>query len=642
MRPVVWLIRSRFGRDVRLQRRRGTAFCAFVVSIKSRCDVRSRIELTTLESLVVSKWNPRRHKKCPLVWVGVEMKNDQIGAIFNQLADLLEIQEANPFRVRAYRSASRTISSTAESFESIVENGGDVTQFKGIGKDLARQIEEIVKTGDHAQLAELKQEVPSGVVDMLRIPGVGPKKVAIFFNTLGLTTLDELKAAAQAGELAALKGFGKKTEQGILDNIDQAAEAGKRISIADARRSAEAVVEDLLQLESVTQAAVAGSCRRRKETCGDLDVLATSSDPDAAMDCLAEHVLVDSVLQRGSTKQRVRLKSGVEMDLRVVPDESYGAAMQYFTGSKEHNVVVRQRAKDLGLKVNEYGVFRGEEQIAGATEEDVYSSLDMPWVPPELRENRLEFAYADQGQMPRLIEIGDIKGDLHMHTTASDGAGSILEMAETAKQRGLTYVAITDHSKRVSMANGLDADRLRIHWEEIREARKQIDGIEILCGIECDILEDATMDLPDDVLEEADWVVAVLHYGLQQPREQIMDRLMTAITNPNVNIIGHPTGRLVGKREGADIDMAVMLKAAADHGVMMEINAHHKRLDLNDINAAAARDLGIPIVISTDSHNVNGFDVLTYGVDQARRAGLTVDDVANTKPWDEFRKLLDR
>lgn len=568
------------------------------------------------------------------------MKNDQIAFVFSQLADLLEIQEANPFRVRAYRNASRTISSTAESFASLVGDEQDLTQFKGIGKDLARQIEEVVTTGDHAQLAELKQEVPPGVVNMLRIPGVGPKKVALFFNTLGLTTLDELKAAAEAGELAALKGFGRKTEQGILDNIDQAAAAGQRISIAEARNAAEAVVDDLLQLDSVTQAAVAGSCRRRRETCGDLDVLATSGDADAAMDLLAQHQLVDTVLQRGTTKQRVRLKSGVELDLRVVPDESYGAAMQYFTGSKEHNVAVRQRAKDLGLKVNEYGVFRGEDQIAGATEEDVYEALDLPWIPPELRENRLEFGYAESGEMPELVEMGDIRGDLHMHTTASDGAGTILEMAEAARERGLKYIAITDHSKRVSMANGLDADRLRIHWEEIREVREQIKGIEILCGIECDILEDATMDLPDDVLEEADWVIAVLHYGLQQPREQIMKRLMTAITNPHVNIIGHPTGRMVGKREGADIDMTEMLKAAADNGVMMEINAHYKRLDLNDVNAAAARDLGIPIVISTDAHNVNGYDVLTYGVDQARRAGLTKDEIANTKTWAQFKKLL--
>ena len=570
------------------------------------------------------------------------MKNDQIAAIFTELADLLEIQEANPFRVRAYRSASRTISSTAESMQTLLEDGKDLTQFQGIGKDLARQIAEVIQTGQHEQLNELRNQVPQGVVDMLRIPGVGPKKVAIFFNQLKLESLEQLKAAAEAGELAALKGFGKKTEQGILENIDRAAEAGKRVSIAVARTAAEAVVADLLQLPEVQQVSVAGSCRRRKETCGDLDVLATASNPDAAMELLAGHQLVESVLMRGDTKMRVRLHSRLEMDLRVVPDESYGAAMQYFTGSKEHNVVVRQMAKDLGLKVNEYGVFRGDEQIAGATEEGVYEAVGLPWIPPELRENRWEFELAAAGELPRLIEVGDVKGDLHMHTTASDGAGSIVEMAEAAKARGLTYIAITDHSKRVSMANGLDEVRLRAHWEEIREARESITGIEVLCGIECDILEDATMDLPDDVLAEADWVIAVLHYGLQQPREQIMKRLMTAITNPHVNIIGHPTGRMVGKREGADIDMTTMLKAAADHGVMMEINAHFKRLDLDDIHAAAARDLGIPIVISTDSHSVNGFDVLQYGVDQARRAGLTKSDVANTKSWTQFQKLLKR
>jgi DNA polymerase (family 10) len=570
------------------------------------------------------------------------MKNDQIAAIFTELADLLEIQEANPFRVRAYRSASRTISSTAESMQTLLEDGKDLTQFQGIGKDLARQIAEVIQTGQHEQLNELRNQVPQGVVDMLRIPGVGPKKVAIFFNQLKLESLEQLKAAAEAGELAALKGFGKKTEQGILENIDRAAEAGKRVSIAVARTAAEAVVADLLQLPEVQQVSVAGSCRRRKETCGDLDVLATASNPDAAMELLAGHQLVESVLMRGDTKMRVRLHSRLEMDLRVVPDESYGAAMQYFTGSKEHNVVVRQMAKDLGLKVNEYGVFRGDEQIAGATEEGVYEAVGLPWIPPELRENRWEFELAAAGELPRLIEVGDVKGDLHMHTTASDGAGSIVEMAEAAKACGLTYIAITDHSKRVSMANGLDEVRLRAHWEEIREARESITGIEVLCGIECDILEDATMDLPDDVLAEADWVIAVLHYGLQQPREQIMKRLMTAITNPHVNIIGHPTGRMVGKREGADIDMTTMLKAAADHGVMMEINAHFKRLDLDDIHAAAARDLGIPIVISTDSHSVNGFDVLQYGVDQARRAGLTKGDVANTKSWTQFQKLLKR
>lgn len=570
------------------------------------------------------------------------MKNDQIAAVFADLADLLEIQQANAFRVRAYRNASRTISSTAESMASMVAADEDLTQFSGIGKDLAKQIAEVVTTGKHSKLVELREQVPSGVTDMLRIPGVGPKKVAVFFNDLDLKSLDELKAAAQKGELAALKGFGKKTEAAILENIDQAAEAGKRISIADARTAAEEVVRDLLQLSEVTQAAVAGSCRRRRESCGDLDVLATSSSAAAAMDCLAGHQLVEKVLQRGDTKMRVRLNSGVELDLRVVPDESYGAALQYFTGSKEHNVVIRGMAKDLGLKVNEYGVFCGDEQVAGATEEDVYAALNLPWVPPELRENRLEFEMIKGGGIPDLVEVSDIKGDLHMHTTATDGAATIEEMAEAAKKRGLKYIAITDHSKRVAMANGLDAAKLRKHWEAIRDVRDRIKGIEILCGIECDILEDASMDLPDDVLAEADWVVAVLHYGLQQPRDQIMKRLLAAIQNPHVNIIGHPTGRIVGKREGADVDINTMLKAAADHGVMMEINAHYKRLDLNEINAAVAKDMGIPIVISTDAHSVNGFDVLTYGVDQARRAGLTKADVANTKTYAQFKKLLQR
>ena len=568
------------------------------------------------------------------------MKNDTIASQFELLSDLLEIQGANPFRVRAYRNAARTISSTAESLADMVAEEKDLTELAGIGKDLARQIHEIITTNQHEGLEALKKEVPSGVLDMLRIPGVGPKKVAVFFHELGLKSLADLKAACEAGRVSKLKGFGKKTEDSILQNIDQATQNSQRISIADARAAAEAIVEDLKQLPEVGQVEVAGSCRRRKESCGDLDVLATCSDPGPPMDRLAHHPLVESVLQRGDTKQRVRLKTGVELDLRVVPEASFGAALQYFTGSKEHNVVVRGRAKDLGLKVNEYGVFRGEEQIAGATEEDVYAAIGMPWIPPELRENRREFEWADAGCLPELVTIDDIQGDLHMHTVASDGAATIEEMAEAAKARGLKYIAITDHSKRVSMANGLDASRLREHWNHIREVRAKIRGIEILCGIECDILEDATMDLPDDVLQEADWVIAVLHYGLKQPREQIMKRLMTAVTNPHVDIIGHCTGRMIGRREGADVNISELLKAAADHQVMMEINAHPSRLDLDDIHAAAAKDLGIPIVISTDSHSVNGFEVLQYGVDQARRAGLTKQDVANTRSLKEFRKLL--
>ena len=568
------------------------------------------------------------------------MKNEFIAVQFELLADLLEIQGANPFRIRAYRNAARTISSTSESLSELVATKQDLTQFAGIGKDLAKQIEEITTKGQHSALEELRKQIPGGVLDMLRIPGVGPKKVSVFFNELGLKSLEDLKAACEAGRLSKLKGFGKKTEESILANIALATEQSQRASISVARASAEVIVEDLQKLKEVGQAAVAGSCRRRKETCGDLDILATCSDSGPPMDCLAAHPLVESVLQRGETKQRVRLKTGMELDLRVVPEESFGAAMQYFTGSKEHNVVVRQRAKDLGLKLNEYGVFRDDVQVAGRTEEEVYASVGLPWFPPELRENRHEFEWADAGKLPELVTIADIKGDLHMHTTASDGTATIEQMAIAARERGLKYIAITDHSKRVSMANGLDANRLRKHWEDIRRIRETISGIEILCGIECDILEDATMDLPDDVLAEADWVIAVLHYGLKQPGDQIMKRLMMAVTNPHVDIIGHCTGRMIGRREGADINFSELLKAAADNQVMMEINAHPSRLDLDDIHAAAAKDLGIPIVISTDSHSVNGFELLEYGVDQARRAGLTKDDVANTRTLTEFRKLL--
>ncbi len=398
------------------------------------------------------------------------------------LADLLEIQGANPFRIRAYRNAARTISSTADALSDMVRDSQDLTQFDGIGKDLARQIAEIVTSGQHSALEQLRKEIPGGVLDMLRIPGVGPKKVSVFFNELGLKSLADLKAACEAGRLSKLKGFGKKTEDSILANIDQATEQAQRVGIDVARAVAEAIVEDLQQLPEVKQVAVAGSCRRRRESCGDLDVLATCSDPGPPMDRLASHPLVESVLQRGDTKQRVRLKSGLEMDLRVVPEESFGAAMQYFTGSKEHNVVVRQRAKDLGLKVNEYGVFRGDDQIAGRTEEDVYKAVGLPWIPPELRENRHEFEWADAGQLPELVTVDDIQGDLHMHTTASDGAATIEEMALAAKARGLKYIAITDHSKRVSMANGLDADRLRKHWDEIRKVRSRVKGLRSFAG----------------------------------------------------------------------------------------------------------------------------------------------------------------
>jgi DNA polymerase (family X) len=571
------------------------------------------------------------------------MQNQQIASLFEELADLLEIQGANAFRVRAYRNAARTLENLSESAADIVASPErKLTDLEGIGQDLAAKIKTIVETNALPQLEELRAQVPAGVSEMLRIPGLGPKKVAALFHELNVTTLADLKTACETGRVAELKGFGRKTAQSILEGIAHVEEAGHRVLISIASASAHEIVEDLRQLSSVAEVSVAGSCRRRKETCGDLDILAVATDSSEVMDRLAAHPLVEKVLARGDTKQRVRLRSRLELDLRVVPVESYGAAMQYFTGSKEHNIVIRRRAQERGLKVNEYGVFRGEHYVAGKTEDDVYAAVGLPWIPPELRENRGEIELAETGHLPKLIEVSDIQGDLHMHTTATDGAATILEMAEAAKARGLKYIAITDHSKRVTMANGLDANRLRQHWRDIDKVRGRISGIEILCGIECDILEDATMDLDDDVLAEANWVIAVLHYGLKQPREQIMQRLLNAIRNPHVDVIGHPSGRLIGSRPPADIDYPTFLRAAADHGVMMEINASPSRLDLDDIQAAAAKSLGIPIVIDTDSHSTNGFDTLQFGVGQARRAGLTKDDVANARPWPEFKTLLNR
>jgi DNA polymerase (family 10) len=569
------------------------------------------------------------------------MTNLELAHRFDETADLLELQEANPFRIRAYRNAARNLSDLTQSVADLaVSSPQGLTALPGVGKDIAAKIIQIVESGTFPLLEELRHQFPPGLLLLLHLPSVGPKKAAILFRELKIDSPEALKAAAEAGKIADLKGFGKKSQQAMLEGLAQLEQGGRRALLSDATTLCEAILSDLRTVEGVGQASIAGSCRRRKDSCGDLDLLITSTQPEAAMDRLAGHPLVDSMLSRGRTKQRVRLKNGIELDLRVVPEESFGAALQYFTGSKEHNIVIRQRGIDRDLKINEYGVFRGEELVAGETEEDVYAAVGLPWIPPELRENRGEIERAERGTLPRLIAFEDIRGDLHMHTTASDGKASIREMIEAARERGLKYIAITDHSKRVSMANGLTPERLRQHWKEIRKIRDEYDDIDVMLGIECDILEQAELDLPDDVLREADWVLAVLHYGLRQPREQIMARLLTAIRNPYVCAIGHPSGRMIGRRPGADIDYPVFFQAAADHGVMLEINAHPNRLDLDDIHAAAAQDYGIPIVIDTDAHSTTGLDVMHFGIDQARRAGLRKEDVANTRTFRQFQRLL--
>ena len=463
------------------------------------------------------------------------MTNHEIAAVFEHVADLLEFQGANPFRVRAYRNAARIIHDLPESAAQIVADPNrSLTDVEGIGKDLAEKVATLVETGSLPMLEELLAEIPESVLAILRVPGLGPKRAAQLYHELKIATLEDLRTACEAHRVQDLKGFGAKTEAAILEGLQIATEAQRRILWIEADQHVQEIRAHMDGCKAVQKMAATGSYRRGRETVGDLDFLVVTRKVDAVMDHLASFAGVSSIIARGDTKMSLRLAAGVQVDLRAVLAESFGAALQYFTGSKEHNIVLRSRAKAKGLKINEYGVFRGEKQIAGRTEEDVYATLDLPCFPPELREARWEFDWADAGTLPELIEPGDIRGDLHMHSTWTDGTASIEEMAAAAKTRGLRYIAITDHSKRVTMVGGLDARRLRQQWAEIDKLNQRLSGITVLKGVEVDILERGGLDLADDVLAEADWVVASVHYGQQQPREQITRRAIEALENPHV------------------------------------------------------------------------------------------------------------
>ena len=567
--------------------------------------------------------------------------NAEIADAFDQVADLLEFQNANAFRVRAYRNAARTIGHLSEPLSAIAADPArKLTEIEGIGDDLAGKITTLIDTGSLPMLVELQSQIPHSVLALLRVAGLGPKKAAMLHRELGINTLDELRQACLDHKVQALKGFGAKTEATILAGLDLASTAQERMLWAEADELVSAIQEHLRGLPGIKQLEAAGSYRRGKETVGDLDFLVTAKDGTAVMDRLGGFGGVTQVIARGETKMSVRLRSGMQVDLRVVPPESFGAALQYFTGSKEHNVVVRGLAKDRGLKLNEYGVFRGDEYVAGRTETDVYAALDLPCFPPEMRESRGEFELAAAGKLPRLIEVDDLIGDLHMHTDATDGTATLEEMVAAAQARGLKYIAITDHSQRVSMANGLDGDRARRQWEAIDRLNSKLRGFRILKGIECDILEKGGMDLPDDVLSEADWVVASVHYGQNQPREQITKRIVDALRNPNVSAIAHPTGRLINRRKPYDVDLDEVFAVAKAEKKFLELNANPWRLDLDDVACAAAKRHGILIVISTDAHSTGDLNKMRYGVLQARRGGLTKADVVNTRPWKEVRLLL--
>jgi DNA polymerase (family 10) len=587
--------------------------------------------------------------------------NADIAATFEQIADLLEYQGGNVFRVRAYRNAARTIEGMVESLAAVrADTARSLTDLEGIGSDLAEKIDTLLDTGESPLLAELRKAVPAVVFELMRVPGLGPKKVKLLVDQLGIDSLDALEAACRAGRVEGVKGFGAKTQAAILGNIAFAKDPEHARLLW---QEADAIVQEVLVwmrgCPQVRQIEGAGSWRRGRETVGDLDFVVDSADSAAVMDRLHAWKETSAVLLRGETKTSVRGPRGVQIDLRVVEHGSFGAALQYFTGSKEHNVRLRSRARDRGLTINEYGVYavgsadetdaepaKGE-LVAGATEQAVYEAVGLQWVPPELREGRHELIDAERGELPELVELSDIRGDLHMHTTATDGEDTLAEMVRAAIARGLHYIAITDHGQRVTMARGLDKQRLLKQWSEIDRLNESLaeDGrppIVVLKGIEVDMLEKGGLDLPDDVLEKADWVVASLHYGQNQPRDRITARIIEAIENPHVSVVGHPTGRLLNRRPAYDVDIEAVIAAAARTGTFLEINANPWRLDLNEHHAAAAKKSGVKLVISTDAHSTRGFDVMRCGVLQARRAGLEAGDIANTRTLAGLRKLMKR
>ncbi|MEM9368694.1 MAG: DNA polymerase/3'-5' exonuclease PolX [Planctomycetota bacterium] len=571
------------------------------------------------------------------------MDNASIASVFEEMAELLEFRGENPFRIRAYQNGARAIRDLDESVADILSNPArDLSSVPGIGKTLVEKTQTLLELGNLPQLEQLRQSVPEVVIAMARIPGLGAKKAAKLHEELALDSLDDLAAACREGRVAVLKGFGKKTEATILDGLAIAKAAAERIKWAEADTIANAIQTHMESCDGIIKMQWAGSYRRGKETVGDLDLLAVAEDREKAFDHFEAFPDRSTTILRGDTKMSIRVGKAFQVDMRLVTADQFGAALQYFTGSQAHNIHVRRLAKQRDLKVNEYGVFDAKEQmVAGASEEEVYASIGLAWIPPELREDRHEFAWASSGEVPPLIALEDIRGDLHMHTLASDGQNTIAEMADAAIERGLEYIAITDHSQRVSMASGLDARRLRDQFQLIEEVRGDYAGrLVILKGIECDILEAGGMDLPDDVLAEADWVLASVHYGQKQPRDQITERILGAIENPNVDCIAHPTGRLINRREPYAVDMELVMRSAAEHQTLMELNANPARLDLNDVHLSAAKRCGIGIVISTDAHQTEGMNVMRHGILQARRGGLIAADVVNTLRWTDFANKI--
>jgi DNA polymerase (family 10) len=571
------------------------------------------------------------------------VQNSDIAKIFNQLADLLEIKGDNPFRIRAYRMAARNIGSLSDDVREMIKNGKDLTEISGIGKDLAEKIGQIVKSGGLSQLEEIKKEVPAALIDLMKIEGLGPKRTGVLYEKLGIENIDELEKAAEKGKIKELEGFGEKTEENILREIKRGgAQKGEkaRIKLADAEELAGPLIKYLKQIDGVKKIEIAGSYRRGRETVGDLDILVTHMKGSDVMQRFVDYEDVERVLAKGQTKSSVLMKSNLQVDLRAVPEVSYGAALHYFTGSKEHNIEIRKMGMEKGLKINEYGVFKDDQRIAGKTEKEVFAQVGLPYIEPELRENRGELEAAQDNKLPQLIEIEDIRGDLHTHTDETDGRSSLEQMAQAAVAKGYEYLAICDHSKRVSVSNGMDEKRLSEQIDQIERLNEKLDKIVLLKSIEVEILEDGSLDLPDRILKRLDLVVCAVHYKFRISREKQTERIIKGISNPYVTILSHPTGRLINRREPYELDMESLMKAAKDTGCALELNAQPERMDLNDLYCKMAKENGVMIVISTDAHSTDELNMMKYGIKQARRGWIEADDVLNTKNLQQLLKWI--
>jgi DNA polymerase (family 10) len=574
--------------------------------------------------------------------------NKTLATIFFETADLMEINGDDPFRIRSYRRAAETLEGYPQSATELAADLKALLEIPGIGKGMAANIQEISQNGKLQLHQELLTKFHPSMLELFKVQGLGPKTIALIWSAFQVSDLDGVVKLAQEGKLRTLPRMSEKGEQKILKAIEDYRRISGRFLIDEADRTAAQLAAHLQHVKGIDAITPAGSLRRGRETVGDLDILITGPccvddrQRAALIDEIVTFSGIDQVLAKGDNKVSFKLRSGLQVDVRTLSPDSYGAGLQYFTGSKNHSVALRQRALKMGLTLNEYGLTRLKDNtvVASKTEEDIYAKLNLDWIPPELRENTGEIESAEKHELPDLITLKDLHGEVHMHTVETDGKNTIEEMAEAARLRGYKYIAITDHTKNLAMANGLDDKRAVQHVARIRAANDRIEGITVMAGIEVDILSDGSLDLSDSVLEQMDVVVASVHSAFNQEKQQMTDRLLRAVSNPNVSILGHPTGRLQLRREAYDFDFEAVLQIARDKQVAMELNAYPERLDLNDVHLRRARDRGVKIVINTDAHHTSHFEKIKYGILQARRAWLTAKDVLNTLPEKEFRRAM--